>query len=202
MATVRALRGRWQAEIAARGVDRDRALALDDRFAKAFAAVIARWPAVFGSTDLDPDANRKKMETIVVRIETLAKSLGGPASAGADAALSPTARMAAMLKEALAANTIGGKTDDDSRFRAAADDVRQAQAALSRIGPVPDQVRRSLADRFQRATRRIAEASGGTGGSERTRPASGSSGSGWVEQIRKIVTYLTYPTDLTFTARS
>jgi hypothetical protein len=158
MATVRALRGRWQTELAARGVDRDRALALDDRFAKAFAGVIARWPSVFGGSDLDPDANRKKMETIVVRIETLAKSIGGPASAGADAALSPTARMAAMLKEALAANTIGGKTDDDSRFRAAADDVRQAQAALSRIGPVPDQVRRALADRFQRATRRIADA--------------------------------------------
>jgi hypothetical protein len=158
MATVRALRGRWQAEIAARGVDRDRALALDDRFAKAFAAVIARWPAVFGGSDLDPDANRKKMETIVARIETLAKSISGPASAGGDAALSPTARMAAMLKEALAANTIGGKTDDDSRFRAAADDVRQAQAALSRIGPVPDQVRRALADRFQRATRRISDA--------------------------------------------
>jgi hypothetical protein len=158
MATVRGLRGRWQAEIAARGVDRDRALALDDRFAKAFAAVIARWPAVFGGSDLDPDANRKKMEAIVARIETLAKSIGGPASAGADAALSPTARMAAMLKEALAANTIGGKTDDDSRFRAAADDVRQAQAALSRIGPVPDQVRRALADRFQRATRRISDA--------------------------------------------
>ena len=65
MATVRALRGRWQAELAARGVDRDRALALDDRFAKAFAAVIARWPSVFGGSDLDPDANRKKMETIV-----------------------------------------------------------------------------------------------------------------------------------------
>ena len=158
MATVRALRGRWQAEIAARGVDRDRALALDERFATAFAAVIARWPAVFGGSDLDPDANRKKMETIVQRIEALAKSISGPASAGADAALSPTARMAAMLKEALAANTIGGKTDDDSRFRAAADDVRQAQAALSRIGPVPDHVRRALADRFQRATRRIADA--------------------------------------------
>jgi len=158
MATVRALRGRWQTELAARGVDRDRALALDDRFAKGFAAVIARWPAVFGGSDLDPDANRKKMETIVARIETLAKSIGGAASAGADAALSPTARMATMLKEALAANTIGGKTDDDSRLRAAADDVRQAQAALSRIGPVPDQIRRALADRFQRATRRIADA--------------------------------------------
>ena len=158
MANVRALRGRWQSELAARGVDRDRALALDERFAKAFAAVIERWPAVFGGSDLDPDSNRKRMETIVQRIEALAKSISGPGAAGGDAALSPTARMAAMLKEALAANTIGGKTDDDSRFRAAADDVRQAQAALSRIGPVPDQVRRALADRFQRATRRIADA--------------------------------------------
>ena len=158
MQTVRALRGRWQAEIAARGVDRDRAMALDDRFSKAFAAVIQRWPTVFGGSDLDPDANRKKMETIVQRIEALAKSIGGPASAAADAALSPTTRLAAMLKEALAANTIGGKADDDSRLRAAGDEVRQAQATLSRIGPVPDHVRRALADRFQRATRRISDA--------------------------------------------
>jgi Domain of Unknown Function (DUF349) len=158
MANVRALRGRWQTELAARGVDRDRALALDDRFAKAFAAVIQRWPSVFGGSDLDPDANRKKMETIVHRIEALAKSIGGPASAAADASLSPTTRLAAMLKEALAANTIGGKADDDSRLRAASEEVRQAQATLSRIGPVPDQVRRALADRFQRATRRIADA--------------------------------------------
>ena len=159
MSHVRALRGRWQAELAARGVDRDRALALDERFAAAFNGVIARWPSVFGGSDLDPDANRKKMETIVQRIEALAKSLAGPASAGGDAALSPTTRLAAMLMEALAANTIGGKADDDSRFRAASDEVRQAQATLSRIGPVPDQVRRALADRFQRATRRIADAS-------------------------------------------
>jgi hypothetical protein len=160
MSHVRALRGRWQAELAARGVDRDRALALDERFAAAFNGVIARWPSVFGGSDLDPDANRKKMETIVQRIEALAKSIAGPASAaGGDAALSPTTRLAAMLMEALAANTIGGKADDDSRFRAASDEVRQAQATLSRIGPVPDQARRALADRFQRATRRIADAS-------------------------------------------
>ena len=64
-----------------------------------------------------------------------------------------------MLKEALAANTIGGKVDDDSRWRAAQEDVRQAQASWSRIGPVPDAAtpRRST-DRFQRACRRIADA--------------------------------------------
>jgi len=154
---VRSLRGRWQAEIAARGVERDRAAALDQRFAAAFSRVLARWPAVFGGTDLDPDANRKRMEALVQRMEELARSLAGPA-AGNDAALSPTTRLAAMLKEALAANTIGGKVDDDSRFRAANDEVRQAQANWSRIGPVPEDTRRALADRFQRAIRRITDA--------------------------------------------
>jgi hypothetical protein len=158
LTTVRSLRGRWQSELAARGVDRDRAAELDRRFAAAFARVLARWPAVFGGTDLDPDANRKRMETLVLRMEELAKSLAGPVAAGADAAISPTTRLAAMLKEALAANTIGGKVDDDSRFRAATDEVRQAQANWSRLGPVPEETRRALADRFQRAIRRISEA--------------------------------------------
>jgi hypothetical protein len=66
-----------------------------------------------------------------------------------------------MLKEALAANTIGGKVDHDSRLRAAQEDVRQAQAAWSRIGPVPEPARRALTDRFQRASRQIMEAAGG-----------------------------------------
>jgi hypothetical protein len=161
VAKVRALRGRWNTELAARGVDRERAIALDQRFAAAFALVVSRWPAEFGGTDLDPDANRKRMEALVVRMEELAKSLTGSAVAGAgagDAALSPTTRLAAMLKEALAANTIGGKVDNDHRFRAANDDVRQAQASWSRIGPVPEETRRALADRFQRAIRRISDA--------------------------------------------
>src|SRR6266436_3724818 len=91
-------------------------------------------------------------------MEDLATSLGASTGAAVDPSLSPTTRLAAMLKEALAANTIGGKADDDSRLRAASEEVRQAQATLSRIGPVPDQVRRALADRFQRATRRISDA--------------------------------------------
>ena len=157
LAHVRGIRGRWQSELAARGVDRERAAALDERFAAAFARVVSGYPSVFAGTDLDPDANRKRMEAIVTRMEDLAKSLGGPATA-ADAALSPTTRLAAMLKEALAANTIGGRVDDDSRFRAASEDVRQAQASWSRIGPVPEQTRRALADRLQRAIRRISDA--------------------------------------------
>jgi Domain of Unknown Function (DUF349) len=156
---VRSLRGRWQSELAARGVDRERAAVLDERFANAFKAVLARWPAAFSGTDLDPDANRKRMEVIVKRIEDLASSLAGP-SAAMDASLSPTTRLATMLKDALAANTIGGKADEDSRLRAAAEEVRQAQQSFSRIGVMPDHERRALSDRFQRAIKRISERAG------------------------------------------
>jgi Domain of Unknown Function (DUF349) len=173
VAKVRALRGRWQQEIAARGVDPERAQALDRRFTDAFATVLVRWPSAFAGTDLDPDANRKRMEALVRRVEDLATSIAGPASAPAenDETISPTVRLAAMLKEALAANTIGGRVDEDSRARAAAEELRQAQSSWSRIGPVPEDVKRALADRFQKASRRIndriAARTGKAGGSGR-----------------------------------
>jgi uncharacterized protein DUF349 len=151
-ATIRSLRNRWQQELAARGVDRDQAAALDRRYAEACRSIISRWPASFAGTDLDPEANRKRMEAIVKRMEDVAASLKSPADRGD---LSPTEKLASMLKEALAANTIGGKVDVESRRRAAQEDVRQAQASWSRIGPVADDARRELVDRFQRAVREI-----------------------------------------------
>src|SRR2546430_1974541 len=104
IARVRELRSKWQHELALRGVDRERAAALDARFAAAFSAVIARHPDVFSGPESDPDANRKRMESLVKRMEDLAKSVAGPASDAAEASLSPTTRLAAMLKEALGAN--------------------------------------------------------------------------------------------------
>ncbi len=155
--TIRAIRVRWHQEIAARGVDPQQARALDERYSAAYGKVVSRWTSVLAGSDLDPEANRKRMEALVRRIEDLAVSIGGPASSPADQSLSPTTRLATMLKEALAANTIGGKLHEDSRLSAAAEEVRQAQAAWSRIGAVPDEARRQLSDRFQRACRRISE---------------------------------------------
>jgi hypothetical protein len=151
--TVRTLRNRWQQELAARGVDRDTAVVLDRRYAEACRRVIARWPAGFKGTDLDPEANRRRMETLVKRVEEIASSLGGASEPSGE--MSPQ-RLASMLKEALAANTIGGKVDVESRRRAAQEEARQAQASWSRIGHVADEERRALADRFQRALRQIA----------------------------------------------
>jgi len=162
LAKVRDIRSRWQRELAQRGVDRDRAAALDARYAAAFNGVLTAHPAVFSGTDLDPDANRKRMDALVRKMEDLAESLAGPSSK-VDDSVSPTTRLATMLRDALAANTIGGKVDDDHRIRAAADEVRQAQASWSRIGPVPDEVKHALADRFQRAIRRISDRAGQAG---------------------------------------
>jgi hypothetical protein len=161
LATIRGIRSRWQRELDARGVDREQAAALDQRFGAAFARVAAAAPAVFAGTDLDPDANRKRMDTLVQRMEDLARSLTSRGQS--DAALSPTNRLAAMLKDALAANTIGGKGDDEARLRASLEEVRQAQASWARIGVVPHDVRRALADRFQRACRQIEERAGAVG---------------------------------------
>ena len=62
----RALRGRWQQELArARRRPRSRARRSTSASPRRSARVIARWPAVFGGTDLDPDANRKRMEALV-----------------------------------------------------------------------------------------------------------------------------------------
>jgi hypothetical protein len=156
---IRTLRVRWQQELAARGVDRERAAALDDRYASAFTRALARWPQALTGSEFDPESNRRRMESIVKRIEELATSIAGPAGAqdaSAAASMSPTTRLAAMLKDALAANTIGGKpADNENRYRAAEEEVRQAQANWSRIGPVADEIRRPLVDRFQAAIRRI-----------------------------------------------
>jgi len=153
---VRDIRSRYNGEVAQRGVDRERAAALDDRFAAAFNRIVSQSPAAFAGTELDPEANRKRMESLVKRMEDLAVSIAGPAGEP-DQSLSPTTKLAAMLRDALAANTIGGKADADNRLRAANDEVRQAQASWSRIGFVPDQERRALADRFQRAIKKIAD---------------------------------------------
>jgi hypothetical protein len=163
---VRAIRTRWHQEIVTRGVDPDSARRLDARFISAFAAPLVRWPVVFAGTELDPDASRRRMETLVKRVEDLAQSLAGPAAKGTadESELSPTDRLAAMLKEALATNTIGGRGEDDGRLRLAAEAVHQARDAWSRVGlipPVADAVRRELTDRFERACQRIGERVGG-----------------------------------------
>jgi hypothetical protein len=100
----------------------------------------------------------------VLRVERLAQSIDGQEDGAAgDERLSPAERLAARLKEALASNTIGGRASDDGRWRAAAEEVRQAKAAWSGLGAVPEDLRRALGDRFHRACRRITDRAASAG---------------------------------------
>ena len=90
LAAVRALRARWQQEIAARGVDRERAAALDQRFAAAFARVLAAGPGRVrrqrsrSGRESQADGKPGAADRGARRVRR------SPGGAAADAALSPT----------------------------------------------------------------------------------------------------------------
>lgn len=152
-ALVQQVRQKWQqAPELPRYVQQD----LAARYHQALGRLVATWPSAFSGTDLDPDATRKRMEKLVLRVEELASGAGGPQPA---AQLSPAELLARQWRERLAANTIGGgggtAATEESRRRAAEQTVREAQAQWARLGPVPPEVAAALHERFQRACRRF-----------------------------------------------
>ena len=158
LATARDIRARWQRELDARGVPPAQAQELDQRFAVALGSVVTRWPAAFGGSDLDPEANRRALESLVQKVEGLATSLTTASQPSAvDETLSPSSRLATMLRDALASNTIGGKGEDGSRLRAAAEELRGWRESFARLGPIPSEVRAPLVERFHKAARTVAE---------------------------------------------
>lgn len=143
---VLALKRQWDQ---APAVTRAQAEPLVERFTTAMNAVIEARPAAFTGTELDPETTRRRMEQLCQAVE------GFAGEEKAEAQMSPAAILAAQLREALAANTIGGRVDDEARWRNAADEVRKAQAAWRRLGPVPATVGRELEARFQKACTRF-----------------------------------------------
>jgi hypothetical protein len=146
LAELRRLKTAW---LHAPSVPREAGVALTQRFEQALSAVIAARPATVGATEFDVAANRRRLEDLVGRAERLV----GPAASRE--AVSPAALLATQLREALAANTIGGRVDDESKWRSAEHELRQLQSAWTEIGFVPDAELRPLATRFQRASQRF-----------------------------------------------
>jgi hypothetical protein len=148
--TIQDARTRWQqAPELPRGLQQD----LAARYYETLGRLVAAWPTAFTGTDLDPDTTRKRMEKLVTRVEELV-----PESAKPQGQLSPTELLAQRWRERLASNTMtGGKStdSDESRWRAAEQEVRTAQAQWARFGPLPAEVAAPLNERFQRACRRF-----------------------------------------------
>ncbi len=142
---VRSLRNRWNQT--SPGV-RHGADPLSARFVSALEQLITGYPEAFRGTELDVEANRRKMEKLSERVEGFLKESAAAPATGSQA-------LADMLREALASNTIGGRAGEESKWRAMAEDVRAAQASWTRLGPVPGDAGRELGDRFHRASSRF-----------------------------------------------
>jgi hypothetical protein len=152
-ARVQAARARW---LQGPELPRHTLAPLTDRVNQAMLALAERWPAAFAGTELNPDATLKKMEKLVAKVEALLP----PDSKEPAANLSPAEMLARQWREALAANTMGAgaaRQAEEARQRAAEQEVRSAQAAWLRLGPVDPEVRKTLQDRFDRAVRRFFE---------------------------------------------
>jgi uncharacterized protein DUF349 len=125
---------------------RDAADALARRFADARNRVVEVHPEAFRRTELDPEANRSRLEKLCAKVEALIPKT--EVAAGAS--------LAEQIKEALAANTMGARGEAEGRWKASAAEVEAAQAAWKRVGPVPGEAGRALAERFEAACQRFA----------------------------------------------
>ena len=104
------------------------------------------------------------MEKLCARVEGFLDRRRAAPPAGSQA-------LADMLREALASNTIGGRASEEANWRAMADEVRQAQASWSRLGPVPGETGSQLTERFHRACNRFFEQSPAQGAANAATPA-------------------------------
>jgi hypothetical protein len=152
-AKVQAARARW---VQGPELPRHTLTPLADRVNAALFTLVTRWPDRFKGTDLDPEQTKSKMEKLIAKIE---KQLPSEAAEPVKN-LSPAELLARQWREALAANTMGAgaaRQAEDARQRAAEQEVRSAQAAWARLGPLAPEERKPLQDRFDRAVRKFSE---------------------------------------------
>lgn len=114
----------------------------DARYRAAFASLVAKKPDAFRGTDLDPAESRKKLEKLIERLAELE----------AKKAKADSMDLAAKLKEAWAARTMGAKAGD-SNYRA---EVEKARSAYEKLGPITGDGADELRGRFEEACRKLA----------------------------------------------
>jgi hypothetical protein len=127
---------------------------LDERFRQIRDRLVERFPEAFAGTELDPEASRGKAEKLVTRVEDILQDLAPTRGARA---IESTEELAARLRDALAARTIGGREAEEARWHSATSEVEASQAAWRRLGPMPGPEGEALAERFEAACRRFFE---------------------------------------------
>jgi hypothetical protein len=146
-ARLRAVQAKWKSAPALSG---PRASALVDGYNAAVEKVVTTHREAFRGSDLDPEANRARLEALCATVEAIA-----PASAAsATPEATPAMVLAQRLKEALAANTMGARVDEGAARRERKEKVEAARTAWTRVGPVGATEREKLNARFRDACRR------------------------------------------------
>jgi uncharacterized protein DUF349 len=125
---------------------------LTERWQTALTGIVERHGEAFRGTDLDPAGIRQRMEKLIARVEAFLADVKEPAQT-----LSATELLAARLRSALASNAMGGRSNEDAKWRAASDAVKDAQTAWQRLGPLAGPEARALDARFREACRRVME---------------------------------------------
>ncbi len=152
-AKVQAARARW---VQGPELPRHTLAPLAERVNAALFSLVTRWPDGFKGTDLDPEQTTGRMEKLIAKVEKqLPTESVEPAKN-----LSPAELLARQWREALAANTMGAgasRQAEDARQRAAEQEVRSAQSAWARLGPLAPEQRKPLQERFDRAVRKFSE---------------------------------------------
>ena len=129
---------------------------LNERYQAALERVLDVHGPRFKDTALDPDASRRAMIGLCEQVEKALATVRPTPGVAA----SPAAVLAQQLREALAANTIGGRAaavEIEEKWRAAEEQIKNARGAWQTLGPVPGEAGRALARRFLHACRRFAE---------------------------------------------
>ena len=144
------------------------AAVLADRWRAALAKIVQAHGGAFAGTELDPSAAQQRLEKLVARVEALLDDVEEPE----EEELSPTEALAARLRTALASNAMGGRVNQEPKWRAAAEHVKEAQTAWSRLAPIANP-ERDLETRFRDACRRVTDQArrhGAGGGQHPRRP--------------------------------
>ena len=146
--TVQDLWNQWQNGA---GLSGEAGAALRARFDAALHAVVGAAGEAFAGSRFDVGAQVARRTALCEEVETAVAGPSKPSEAGS----SPAATLAALLRESLAANTIGGRVNEDAKLRVVADKVRRAQQQWRDLGPAFGDAAAALETRFHHAVRRF-----------------------------------------------
>ena len=147
---VRAVEEAWRRWRQSPGLPSEVLVPVRARFESALTTVMTAHASALQGTVFDLEQTKKRMKALCDDVESVSRGLP-------DAALGSTSvsALATLLKEKLAANTIGGRVNEEAKVRASADRVRRAQMSWRDLGPVPGTEGNQLEARFHRAVRRF-----------------------------------------------